>query len=81
MAVNINKRQPGAKILKTPAPDEISQVRHPSQAGPGMNGPQPSSVAPGQASRSVLGQNLMESFDDGENVLQKNYRGRRCRSR
>ena len=49
MAYQGSKPAP-AKILRTPAPDEITNVRHPSAAGPGMNGPQPSFVAPGQAS-------------------------------
>jgi hypothetical protein len=62
MAYQNGKPAP-AKILRTPAPDEITNVRHPSAQGPGMNGPQPSSVAPGQASESVLAQNLRQSSD------------------
>jgi hypothetical protein len=76
MAVNINqKSKTGAKILRTPAPDEITHVRSPSSPGYGMNGPQPSAVAPGVGVRSVLGQNLVESGDDGEGVLQKIIEG------
>ena len=71
MAYNLNAKKTGAIILRTPAPDAISNIRHPGVAGPGMNGPQPSSIPAGAASRSVLGQNLMESSDDGQGVLQK----------
>ncbi len=62
MAYQGNKPAP-ARINRTPAPDEVTNIRHPSAAGPGMNGPQASSVAPGQASESVLAQNLRQSSD------------------
>ena len=71
MAITNGKQKP-AKILRTPAPDEISQVRNPGKVGYGMNFDTHSPViAPGMAVRSPLGQNLMESQDDGEGVLQK----------
>jgi hypothetical protein len=57
-------------ILRTPAPDEVTQPRHPSAAGLGMNNfTGRSSDDPGKSTRSALAQNLMESSDDGENVL------------
>jgi hypothetical protein len=78
MAYQGSKPAP-AKILRTPAPDEITNVRHPSAAGPGMNGPHPSFVAPGQASESVLGQNLRQSSDPEDllgNVIRSGVSGR-----
>lgn len=76
MAVNVNKGYSAGKILRTPAPDEVTSVRSPTKAGYGMNGDTSgSSVPPGKAVRSILGQNLMESQDDGEGVLQKIIEG------
>jgi hypothetical protein len=76
MAVNVNKGYSAGKVLRTPAPDEISQVRNPGKVSYGMNfDTTPSSVPPGKAVRSTLGQNLMESSDDGQGVLQKIIEG------
>jgi hypothetical protein len=76
MAVNVNKGYSAGKILRTPAPDEVTSVRSPTKAGYGMNGDASgSSVPPCKAVRSVLGQNLMESQDDGDGVLQKIIEG------
>lgn len=76
MAVNVNKGYTAGKINRTPAPDEISQVRSPTKSGYGMNfDTGPVSLTPGVARRSVLGQNLMESSDDGQGVLQKIIEG------
>ena len=50
--------------VKTPAPDEVTNIRSPSSPGYGMNGPQPSSVAPGKAVISPLGANLKSSVTD-----------------
>ncbi len=63
MAVQ-GKQGPVTAPVKTPAPDQISDVRHPTGHGYGMNGPQPSSVAPGQAVQSTLATNLRSSVDD-----------------
>jgi hypothetical protein len=60
-----------ARINRTPAPDEITNVRHPSAAGPGMSGPQPSVIPAGQASESVMASNLRQSQADSEDVLSK----------
>ena len=65
---NAKGNAPGGGPIKTPAPDQISNVRSPGQAGAGQNGPQPSSVEPGKASRSQLAQNMVESVND-EGVL------------
>lgn len=74
MAVQPNdkRRKPGAQILRTPAPDEVTHIRNP-QGGEsfGQNAPQPSSVAPGKAVESALGSNLRQSqvADTDEDVL------------
>ena len=65
---HVDKRK-GAQIVKTQSPDEISNVRRPGAFSPGANGPQPSSVAPGVASESLLAQNLRQSQADSEDVL------------
>lgn len=63
MAVQPNdkRRKSGYQVTRTPAPDEITNPRAPGKFSPGTNGPQPSSVAPGIASESILGQNLRQS--------------------
>jgi hypothetical protein len=66
------KRQPGAQIVRTPAPDELIEIRRPKGGqGYGQNAPQPSSVAPGKAVESALGSNLRQSqvADTSEDVL------------
>jgi len=76
MAVNVNKGYTAGKINRTPSPDQISQVRNPGKVSYGMNfDTHPSSLPPGTAARSILGQNLAESSDDGESVLQKVIEG------
>jgi len=56
------KRKPGAQILRTPAPDELTNIRNPQGgSGYGQNAPQPSSVAPGKAVESALASNLRQS--------------------
>jgi hypothetical protein len=64
-------RKPGAQINRTPAPDEITNIRKPGMFSPGTNGPQPSAINPGQASESLLAQNLRQSqvADTEEDVL------------
>jgi hypothetical protein len=74
MAVQPNdkRRKAGAQIVRTPAPDELTTIRSPrGGSGPGQNAPQPSSINPGQASESLLGQNLRQSqvADTSEDVL------------
>jgi hypothetical protein len=76
MAVQPNNRKPeqqptAGKINRTPAPDEISQIRNPKGVGTGygMDGPQPSSIASGQAMESPLASNLRQSQADSEDVL------------
>jgi len=62
MAVQTHKRK-GAPINKTPAPDEISEIRHPRGGQYGAYNPEanPSSIAPGKAVESALGSNLRQS--------------------
>ncbi len=55
------KRKPGGQIVRTPAPDDVTEIRNPKGSGYGQNGPQPSSVAPGKAVESPLGSNLRQS--------------------
>ena len=52
--------------VRPPAPDEVSEIRHPSLQTHGMNGPNnPSSVPPGVGGPlSALGKNLKASVDD-----------------
>jgi len=68
MAVQAHGRKPGAQILRTPAPDELSTIRSPrGGAAYGQNSPigNPSSIPPGQGGpQSLLGKNLRESVDD-----------------
>ncbi len=72
MAYSINRKKiEAARVNRTPAPDEITNIRNPKGIGYGANGPQPSSVAPGTAVESPLGANLRQSSDDGENLLGK----------
>jgi hypothetical protein len=72
MAYQHTGKRKGAPINRTPAPDEVTQIRAPQGgSGYGQNAPQPSSVAPGKAVESALGANLRQSQDDGENVLQQ----------
>lgn len=72
MAYQHADKRKGAPINRTPAPDEVSQIRSPQGGtGYGQNAPQPSSVAPGKAVESALGANLRQSQDDGEGVLQQ----------
>lgn len=59
---------PKARVVPS-APDEISMVRHPTPNGYAMNGPQPSSINPGQQMLSPMAANLKASSDDGEGVL------------
>jgi hypothetical protein len=69
MAFQHMDKRKGAQIVKTQAPDEISNIRRPGAFSPGTNGPQVSSVAPGVASESLLAQNLRQSQADSEDVL------------
>jgi len=57
--------------MRPAAPDQISFVRKPSPQGPGMNGPQASSVPPGVLALSPMAANLKASTDDGEGVLDR----------
>jgi hypothetical protein len=55
---------PATGMAKSPAPDEVTNIRAPGQSGYGQNGPQPSSVAPGKRVLSPMAQNLESSVDD-----------------
>jgi hypothetical protein len=55
---------PATGMPKTPAPDEVTNIRAPSAPGYGMNGVQPSSVPPGKAVLSPLAANLKSSVTD-----------------
>lgn len=65
------ERQPtSGKILRTPAPDAVDNIRSPSGVGQGQNGPQNRSwCAPGHAVESPLATNLRQSQADSEDVL------------
>jgi hypothetical protein len=69
MAYQSADKRRGAQIVRTPAPDEVTEIRNPKGIGYGANGPQPSSVAPGKAVESPLATNLRESQADSEDVL------------
>jgi hypothetical protein len=63
---------PATGMMKTPAPDEVTEVRNPKNGGSGygMNNYRgASSVDPGQRVLSPLAQNLESSVDD-DGVLQ-----------
>jgi hypothetical protein len=67
MAIKVGSKSTTAGAVKTPppsAPDAISAPRHPTPAGYGQNGPQPSSVAPGRSVLSPLAANLKATVDD-----------------
>lgn len=57
-------KQGPVQHAKTPAPDQVSSIRHPQGGGYGTNTPQSSSIAPGQAAQSSLATNLRSSVDD-----------------
>jgi hypothetical protein len=64
-----NAADTGTPVTPAPtrraAPDEVTSVRSPSRAGYGMNNyPGASSLAPGQMTRSPLGDNLADSMND-----------------
>lgn len=65
------EQQPtSGKILRTPAPDAVDNIRSPSGVGQGQNGPQNRSwCAPGHAVESPLASNLRQSQADSEDVL------------
>lgn len=70
MAYQHADNRKGAQINRTPAPDEVTQIRAPRGGnGYGQNTPQPSSVPPGKAVESILATNLRESQADAEDVL------------
>jgi len=63
MAVQPHKKV-GAKILRTPAPDEVTEIRNPkggSGYGQNSSANNPSSIAPGKAAESALASNLRQS--------------------
>jgi hypothetical protein len=68
MAYQHADKRKGAQIVKTPAPDQVTNIRNP-KGGYGTDGPQPSSVAPGMAVESMLASNLREAQADSEDVL------------
>lgn len=84
MAYQINKRAPGAQILRTPAPDVVSSIRNTSgESGYGQSasplGNATVTLPPGKGGpQSLLGQNLRESVDDpvADAVLAKGIAGR-----
>jgi len=70
MAYQHMDKRKGASINRTPAPDELTQIRSPrGGTSYGQNTPQPSSVAPGKAVQSDLASNLRDSQGDSEDVL------------
>jgi hypothetical protein len=76
MAVQAKGNAPATGMARTPAPDVISKPRGGTVAGYGMGGGanNPSSVEPGKAVRSLLGQNLLDSVDDDgvlDHIIQK----------
>jgi hypothetical protein len=77
MAVQPNNRKPeqnptAGKIVKTPAPDAVDNIRSPTGVGQGQDGPQNRSwCLPGHASESPLASNLRQSQADSEDVLSK----------
>jgi hypothetical protein len=80
MAVQAHGKKPGAQILRTPAPDEVTRIRSPKGGeGYGQNAPQASSIAPGKGGpQSLLGQNMRESVDDpvADEILAHGIAGR-----
>jgi hypothetical protein len=67
MAVQAGSKgsNPTAGAVKTPAPDAVSSPRHPTGLGYGQNNYSgASSIAPGQAVRSPLADNLRTSVSD-----------------
>jgi hypothetical protein len=65
MAISVGKKNAPFVSSRTPAPDEVSQVRSPSMAGFGMNGfAGASSDVPSKNTMSPLSQNLKSSVDD-----------------
>lgn len=77
MAAQPNNRKPeqqpiAGKIVRTPAPDAVDNIRSPSGVGQGQNGPQNRSwCAPGHSVESPLATNLRQSQADSEDVLSK----------
>jgi hypothetical protein len=72
MAYQSHQKPPGYQVVRTPAPDEISEIRNPKGgAGYGQNSGSgnPSSINPGKTVESALAANLRQSSDDGDNVL------------
>lgn len=60
------------KIVRTPAPDAIDNIRSPSGVGQGQNGPQNRSWSEvGHRTVSPLGLNMEQSQADSEDVLSK----------
>jgi hypothetical protein len=78
LAYQSHKKPQGGKILRTPAPDEITNIRNPGMFSAGTNGPQPSALPPGQASESILATNMRESLDtdDLTQVVKQGTAGR-----
>jgi len=75
-----HKTQPGFQVNRTPAPDEVTEIRHPRSGNTyGQNAPQPSVIPPGKGGpQTVLGQNLRESVDDpvADAILSRGVSGR-----
>ena len=80
MAVQAHKGQRPAQINRTPAPDEVTQIRNPRGGqGAGQNAPQPSVIPVCKGGpQTILGQNLLESVDDPtfEQILKSGTAGR-----
>jgi hypothetical protein len=55
---------PATGMPKTPAPDQVTNIRSPGGSGYGQNGVQPSSVEPGKSVLSPLAANLKSAVDD-----------------
>jgi hypothetical protein len=70
------KKQSGAKILRTPAPDIVDAIRSSAGAGYGMNGPQNRVFSnPGTRTVSPLGSN-MEDLDVLQTIIKSGIAGR-----
>jgi len=82
MAVQAHGKKPGAQILRTPAPDEVTNIRSPkggTSYGQNSSEGNPSSIPPGKGGpQSLLGQNLRQSVDDpvADTVLARGVAGR-----
>lgn len=82
MAVQAHGKKPGAQINRTPAPDEVTNIRSPKGGNSyGQNSGEGNSPSLGIGKggpQTLLGQNLRESVDDplADMILSKGVAGR-----